>query len=102
MCGGCLRLSVLSIVEGQKVESPGKFSFTRGYPSTTQQVESSLLFFCKQGVKGMTPLKTALGIVFIICLTIVIFTFITRGKLCEFSIKSEHQEVAAKLACNAG
>ncbi len=28
MCGGCLRLSVLSIVEGQKVESPGKFSFT--------------------------------------------------------------------------
>ncbi|CAH3337594.1 hypothetical protein AI3045V2_0326 [Enterobacter cloacae] len=28
MCGGCLRLSVLSIVEGQKVESPGKFAFT--------------------------------------------------------------------------
>jgi hypothetical protein len=50
----------------------------------------------------MTPLKTALGIVFIICLTIVIFTFITRGRLCEFSIKGEHQEVAAKLACNAG
>ncbi|KGI61683.1 MULTISPECIES: Hok/Gef family protein [Enterobacter] len=50
----------------------------------------------------MTPLKTALGIVFIICLTIVIFTFITRGKLCEFSIKGEHQEVAAKLACNPG
>ncbi len=50
----------------------------------------------------MTPLKTALGIVFIICLTIVIFTFITRGRLCEFSIKSEHQEVAAKLACHAG
>ncbi len=40
----------------------------------------------------MTPLKTALGIVFIVCLTIVIFTFITRGRLCEFSIKSEHQE----------
>ncbi|MFY7281279.1 Hok/Gef family protein [Enterobacter cloacae complex sp. SHL001] len=50
----------------------------------------------------MTPLKTALGIVFIICLTIVIFNFITRDKLCEFSIMSEHQEVAAKLACNAG
>ncbi|KYH16151.1 Hok/gef cell toxic protein [Enterobacter hormaechei] len=50
----------------------------------------------------MTPLKTALGIVFIVCLTIVIFTFITRGRLCEFSIKSEHQEVAAKLAYNAG
>ena len=50
----------------------------------------------------MTPLKTALGIVFIICLTIVIFTFITRGKLCELTIKSEHQEVAGKLACVAG
>ncbi|HDT2116908.1 TPA: Hok/Gef family protein, partial [Enterobacter roggenkampii] len=35
----------------------------------------------------MTPLKTALGIVFIVCLTIVIFIFITRGRLCEFSIK---------------
>jgi hypothetical protein len=102
MCGGCLRLSVLSIVEGQKVGSPGKFSFTRGYSLNSQQVESSLLFFFTQGVKGMTPLKTALGIVFIICLTIVISTFITRGRLCEFSIKSEHQEVAAKLACNAG
>ncbi|MBW4222365.1 Hok/Gef family protein [Enterobacter roggenkampii] len=50
----------------------------------------------------MTPLKTALGIVVIVCLTIVIFTFITCGRLCEFSIKSEHQEVAAKLACNPG
>lgn len=45
MYGGCLRVSVLSIVEGQKVESPGKFSFTRGYSLNSQQVESSLLFF---------------------------------------------------------
>lgn len=102
MCGGCLRLSVLSIVEGQKVESPGKFAFTRGYSLNSQQVESSLLFFLSQGVKGMTPLKSVLGIVLIICLTIVIFTFINRGKLCELTIKSEHQEVAAKLACIAG
>ncbi len=50
----------------------------------------------------MTPLKTVLGIIFIICLTIVIFAFITRGKLCELSIKSEQHEVAAKLACAAG
>lgn len=50
----------------------------------------------------MTPLKTVLGIVFIICLTIVIFTFINRGELCELTIKSEHQEVAAKLACISG
>lgn len=47
----------------------------------------------------MTPLKTVLGIVLIVCLTIVIFTFINRGNLCELSIKSGRQEVAAKLAC---
>ncbi|HDS9361454.1 Hok/Gef family protein [Enterobacter sp. ECC-175] len=50
----------------------------------------------------MTPLKAVLGIVSIICLTIVIFAFINRGKLCELTIKSEHQEVAAKLACISG
>ncbi|MEH0888415.1 Hok/Gef family protein [Enterobacter sp. UNJFSC 003] len=42
----------------------------------------------------MTPLKTALGIVFIICLTRVIFTVIHRRKRCERTIKSEHREVA--------
>ncbi len=57
MCGGCLRLSVLSIVEGQKVESPGKFAFTRGYSLNSQQVESSLLFFFIQGVKRHDAIK---------------------------------------------
>jgi heme/copper-type cytochrome/quinol oxidase subunit 4 len=55
-----------------------------------------------QGVKGMTPLKYALGIILIICLTIVLFTFINRGALCELTIKSGQHEVAAKLACGAG
>jgi len=49
MCGGCLRLSVLSIVEGQKVESPGKFAFTRGYPSTPNRLRvASYSFFDKE------------------------------------------------------
>lgn len=49
MFGGYLRLSVLSIVEGQKVESPGKFSFTRGYPSTTNRLRvASYSFFDKE------------------------------------------------------
>ena len=80
------------------MESPGNFHS----PEATlnyQQVESSLFFLTRS--KRHDAIKTALGIVFIICLTIVIFTFITRGRLCEFSIKSEHQEVA-KLACVAG
>ena len=46
MCGGCLRLSVLSIVEGQKVESPGKFSFTRGYSLNSNKLRvASYSFF---------------------------------------------------------
>lgn len=80
----------------------GTYKFVRIHHINSNQVESSLLFFLTQGVIGMTPLKTMLGIVLIVCLTIVIFTFINRGRLCELSIKSEHQEVAAKLACIAG
>lgn len=50
----------------------------------------------------MTPLKYVLGIILIISLAIVFFTFIHRGKLCELTIKSGQHEVAAKLACGAG
>ncbi|HCN96151.1 MAG TPA: Hok/gef cell toxic protein [Leclercia sp.] len=50
----------------------------------------------------MTPLKYVAGIIVIICLTIVIFTFINRGKLCELTIKTKQHEVVAKLACAAG
>lgn len=49
MCGGYLRLSVLSIVEGQKVESPGKFSFTRGYSLNSNKLRvASYSFFDKE------------------------------------------------------
>jgi len=34
----------------------------------------------------MTPLKTVLGIIVIICLTIILFAFIHRGMLCELKI----------------
>lgn len=50
----------------------------------------------------MTPLKTMLGIILIICLTIILFAFINRGTLCELTIKGEKYEVATKLACAAG
>ncbi len=50
----------------------------------------------------MTPLRYVLAMLLVVCLTIVIFTFINRGRLCELTIKNEHQEVAAKLACTAG
>lgn len=50
----------------------------------------------------MTPFKYLLGILLIVCVTILLFAFINQGKLCELTIKSQHQEVAAKLACYAG
>lgn len=43
-----------------------------------------------------------LGIILIICLTIILFAFINRGTLCELTIKGEKYEVATKLACAAG
>lgn len=50
----------------------------------------------------MAPFKYLLGILLIVCLTVLIFTLINRGKLCELRIRSGHQEVAAKLACQNG
>lgn len=50
----------------------------------------------------MTPFKYVLGILLIVCLTILIFSFIHRGQLCELNIKNKNQEVAAKLACAMG
>ncbi|TLU67815.1 Hok/Gef family protein [Enterobacter sp. MF024] len=34
----------------------------------------------------MTPFKTVLGIILIICLTIILFAFINRGTLCDLKI----------------
>jgi|GEM_PF-379050 len=50
----------------------------------------------------MTPLKYLLAILLVVCLTILTFTFINRGRLCELNIKNDRQEVAAKLACTSG
>ena len=50
----------------------------------------------------MTPLKYTLAILIIVCLPILMFSFIHRGKLCELYIRGENQEVVAKLACSLG
>ena len=49
----------------------------------------------------MTPLKYLLAILLVVCLTILTFAFINSGRLCEFNIKNNRQEVADKLACTA-
>lgn len=50
----------------------------------------------------MKPLKFTLAMLIIVCLTILMFSFIHRGKICELYIRGENQEVVAKLACSLG
>ncbi|MBZ7306557.1 type I toxin-antitoxin system Hok family toxin [Klebsiella oxytoca] len=44
------------------------------------------------------PRSTLLWCVFIVCLTLVIFTCLTRDRLCEVRLKDGDREVAASLA----
>ncbi|KQN55822.1 type I toxin-antitoxin system Hok family toxin [Erwinia sp. Leaf53] len=38
----------------------------------------------------------------VVCITLLIFTFLTRKSLCEIRYRDEYREVAAFLACDAG
>ncbi|WAT01984.1 Hok/Gef family protein [Rouxiella chamberiensis] len=46
------------------------------------------------------PHKLIFAVVTIICLTLLMFTLLTRPSLCEVQYKSGVTEVAAYLACN--
>ncbi|WP_414653890.1 Hok/Gef family protein, partial [Franconibacter helveticus] len=97
---GCLRLSVLSIREGQKEKSPGHISINPRLSLNSTQVEISQLLAARQGVKGMKPLKYRLAYLLIICITVLLLSLFYRDSLCEIKIKHGVQEVAAKLACS--
>ncbi|GEM_PF-264842 len=47
----------------------------------------------------MKPLRYLLACLFMVCITILIFALMNQGTLCELTIRSGSQEVAAKLAC---
>ncbi|ALB69247.1 Hok/Gef family protein [Cronobacter muytjensii] len=47
----------------------------------------------------MMPLRYLLACLLVVCVTILIFALMNRGMLCEFTIRSGNQEVAAKLSC---
>ncbi len=88
----------------QKEESPeGHFSINqRGYP-THQQRQDSLLPAMRQGGKPMKlPRNALIWCVFMVCLTLLIFTYLTRSSLCELRIKDGSREVAALLAYESG
>lgn len=48
------------------------------------------------------PRSAFIWCVFILCLTLLIFTSLTRKSLCEISYKDEIREVAAFLAYESG
>ncbi|WP_420875404.1 Hok/Gef family protein [Photorhabdus aegyptia] len=63
-----------------------------------KQHKVSLLPGKKQGEKAMKPQKIAILSLIIICVTLLIFTWITRGSICKLHIKRGNTEVAAIMA----
>ncbi|WP_202305291.1 Hok/Gef family protein [Dryocola clanedunensis] len=48
----------------------------------------------------MKPTKSVVLCLLIVCVTIIVITLLTRRNLCEVKIRSDNQEVVAKLACS--
>ena len=48
------------------------------------------------------PRSPVIWCISVVCLTLLIFTFLTRKSLCEIRYRDEYREVAAFLACDAG
>lgn len=60
-----------------------------------------LQYLCEltQEKKAMKlPRNTLLGCVLIVCLTLLIFTYLTRKSLCEIRYRDTNREVAAFMA----
>ncbi|TDB54571.1 protein HokA [Photorhabdus luminescens subsp. mexicana] len=63
-----------------------------------KQHKASLLPDKKQGEKVMKPQKIVIFSLIVICVTLLLFTWITRGSLCKLHIKRGNTEVAAIMA----
>ncbi|CAD5879542.1 post-segregation killing protein [Escherichia coli] len=64
-----------------------------------QQHQDSLLPRVTQGEKAMKQPKNALTwCLLIVCCTLLIFTYLTRNRLCEVRLKDGNREVTASLA----
>ncbi len=48
------------------------------------------------------PWNALIWCVLIICLTLLIFTWLTRKSLCEIRYRDGSREVAASMACESG
>lgn len=64
-----------------------------------RQHQDSLLDAARQGEEGHeTATNTLLWCVLIVCLTLLIFTYLTRKSLCEIRYRDTNREVAAFMA----
>ncbi len=63
-----------------------------------EQHKASLFPDKKQGEKAMKPQKIVIFSLIVICVTLLLFTWITRGSLCKLHIKRGNTEVAAIMA----
>ena len=62
--------------------------------------KGSLLLVENQHRRRWMPQKSMLYSLIVICLTILLFTWMVRDSLCELHIKQGHTELAASLACD--
>lgn len=60
----------------------------------------SLLLVENQHRRQRMPRKSMLYSLIVICLTILLFTWMFRDSLCELHIKQGNNELAASLACD--
>ena len=88
---------------GKKKKAPSNFSIN---PRPTVCLNNtSMAAYLPKGKekKAMKlPRSTVVWCVLIVCLTLLIFTFLTRKSLCEIRLKDGKREVAAVLAYESG
>lgn len=63
--------------------------------------KSSLLLVENQHRRPGMPQKGMLYSLIVICLTILLFTWMVRDSLCELHIRQGNNELAASLACDS-
>ena len=65
--------------------------------------QSSLLPAVRQGEEAMKlPRNALIWCVLIVCLPLLIFTYLTRSSLCELRLKDGDREVGAVMAYESG
>lgn len=64
--------------------------------------QGSALLAERQGEVAMKlPQDPVVLSILIVCITLLVFTWLTRSSLCELRLKDGGREIAAKLACGS-